>query len=129
MPSFVSKAAAAQALRQDLDDAQWQQLDALLRRAERELRLLIGPLEPHDQQLVADTLIDAVREEWHNPDRYRSETDNTYSYTRYALPSGEQGRFWWPTNLYGLFGLQRPGKALRVIPVGLSPAGRGWLPW
>lgn len=127
MSDFVGQDDAEEALREELSETQWSQIEALLRRAERELTLLVGDLSRHDPLLVGDTLIDAIREEWTNPDRYRSETDNSYSYTRYSLPSGEQGRFWWPRNLYELFGIKRPGKKLRVLPIGVSSASRGWV--
>lgn len=126
---YVTRPEAEAAFRQDFTDEQWQQLQALLRRAARELTLLVGPLDQYDRQLVSDTLLDAVQHEWTNPDRFRSETDQSYSYQRFELPSGLRGRFWWPENLCDLFGIpsDRRGK-LRVIRIGVSPVQRGWLP-
>lgn len=108
-----------------LTPEQWGRVQGLLRRAARELTLLVGDLEQHDSALVKDTLIDAVREDAINPERYISETDDAYSYRRYDLPDGTPGRFWWPANLLALFGLNEPGKRLRVIP--LRPSPRGWV--
>lgn len=125
---YVTQPEAEAAFRQDLTSEEWEQLQALLRRAARELELLVGPLGEHDRQLVSDSLLDAVKHEWTNPDRFRSETDQSYSYQRFELPSGLRGRFWWPENLLDLFGIPRDYRGrLRVIPVGVSPAGRGWL--
>lgn len=108
-----------------LTPEQWARVQGLLRRAERELTLLVGDLTKHDEALVKDTLIDAVREDAINPDRYQSETDDAYSYRRYDLPDGTPGRFWWPANLLELFGIRRPGRLLRAIP--LRPSPRGWV--
>lgn len=108
-----------------LTPEQWARVQGLLRRAERELTLLVGGLAKHDPDLVRDTLIDAVREDAINPDRYQSETDDAYSYRRYDLPDGTPGRFWWPANLLELFGIRRPGRLLRAIP--LCPSPRGWV--
>lgn len=108
-----------------LTPEQWVRVQGLLRRAERELTLLVGGLAKHDPDLVRDTLIDAVREDAINPDRYQSETDDAYSYRRYDLPDGTPGRFWWPANLFELFGIRRPGRLMRAIP--LRPSPRGWV--
>lgn len=108
-----------------LTPEQWKRVQGLLRRAERELTLLVGDLYQHDEDLVRDTLIDAVREDAINPDRYQSETDDAYSYRRYDLPDGTPGRFWWPANLLDLFGVGRPGRPLRVVH--MRPSPRGWV--
>lgn len=115
-------------LRREVSDAEWAQIQALLRRAERELTLLVGDLAQYDPALVADTLTDAIREEWVNPDRLKQEMDSSYSYTKAELPDGQQGRFWWPSNLLDLFGVERASSGrLRVLSVGISPAMRGWV--
>lgn len=111
----------------EVTDADWPRIEGLVRRAQRELTLLVGDLGPHDAALVRDTLLDAIREEWSNPNRLVSESDDNYSYRRHTLPSGAPGRFWWPVNLLDLFGVESAGGRLRSIPVGLSPASRGWL--
>ncbi|WP_346007461.1 hypothetical protein [Janibacter terrae] len=107
-----------------LTPEQWSRVQGLLRRAERELTLLVGDLAGHDGELIKDTLVDAVREDAINPDRYQSETDDAYSYRRYDLPDGTPGRFWWPANVLELFGIKRPGGRLSVVR--LHPSPRGW---
>lgn len=128
MSDYVQKADMEAVLRRPISEDEWTHIEALLRRAERELALLVGDLGQHDPQLVADTLVDAIREEWVNPQRLKSETDDSYSYTRVELSSGQRGRFWWPCNLLDLFGIvrEKPGR-LRVIPVGISTGMRGWV--
>lgn len=121
------KSAVELAFRRSLSGDEYMQVLDLSRRAERELALLVGDLSAFDVELVHDTLIDAIREEWVNPERYRSETDDSYSYTRFALPSGIQGRFWWPSNLYGLFGVEKVQRRPRTVIIGTPPAMRGWL--
>lgn len=108
-----------------LTPEQWGRVQGLLRRAARELTLLVGDLEQHDSALVKDTLIDAVREDAINPERYISETDDAYSYRRYDLPDGTPGRFWWPANLLELFGIKAPGRLIRVVR--MRPSPRGWV--
>ncbi len=114
------------ALRRQISADDWGHATDLLRRAERELTLLVGDLSGFDQTLVTDTLYDSIREEWRNPDGYRSETDDSYSYTRFQMPSGIQGRFWWPINLYDLFGVEPARKAGRTLPLPLAGVSRGW---
>lgn len=111
-----------------LDESEWQRIDGLLRRAERELTLLVGDLSGYDGRLVADTLVDAVIESQmvDNPARFRSESDGDYTYTRMTLTNGSRSRFWWPRNLLELFGIHDSGRRLRVHRIGPSPAGRGW---
>ncbi|MGO1562616.1 MAG: hypothetical protein ACTHW7_12410 [Actinomycetaceae bacterium] len=125
---YVTKPDMEAVLRREVTEAEWGQIQALLRRAERELTLLVGDLSQHDPELVADTLADAIREEWVNPERYKSEQDNSYSYTRATLPSGHEGRFWWPENLLELFGIGKDHRGrLKVVPIGISPGMRGWI--
>lgn len=126
--NYVTKVQMEIALRRTIDDVEWAQIEGLLRRAARELDLLVGDLSTFDSELVSDTLVDAIREDVENPGRLRMEQDGSYSYQRYAMPSGLEGRFWWPTNLLDLFGIATDsGNRLRVIPIGISRAGRGWL--
>lgn len=124
---MIQKDSIETAFRRDLTDDEYEQVLDLLRRAERELGLLVGDLSGFNQQLVNDTLVDSVREEFTNPHRYRSETDDSYSYTRFALPGGIKGRFWWPLNLYGLFGLDQVRQRPRTVIIGTPSAMRGWL--
>ncbi len=124
---YVSNLALESVLRTTLTDVELGQIEGLIRRAERELALLVGDLAQYDPELVEDTLVDSIREAWLNPQGLRSETDDSYSYTRFAMSSGTPGRFWWPTNLHALFGLPAPGKRLRTIPLGITPGSRGWL--
>lgn len=125
---YVTKDEMEAVLRRPLSGEQWVQMQGLLRRAARELELLVGDLTQYDPELVGDTLADAIREEWVNPDRLKQEMDSSYSYTKAELPDGQEGRFWWPSNLLALFGVEQPkGGRLRVIRVGVSPAMHGWI--
>ena len=125
---WVTKVALEAALRRPLTDEEWVQAQELLRRAARELTLLVGDLAQYDPDLVSDTLVDAIREEWVNPDRLTSEQDSSYSYRKTTLPSGAPGRFWWPENLLDLFGIGGDHRGrLRVVPARISPGMRGWL--
>lgn len=122
---YVTRTDMETALRRTIDDAEWAQIEGLLRRAARELALLVGDLAEHDPTLVGDTLVDAIREDVENPERLRMEQDGSYSYQRFALPSGLEGRFWWPINLRDLFGLPSTRGRIRVARMGFSP--RGWV--
>lgn len=117
---------------------EWKQIDALLRRAERELAILVGDLSQFDPQLVKDTLIDAivVGGTVTNPEGFKSETDGDYSYVRFDLPDGlGKSRFWWPLNLCVLFGdpdtpfcnLSRGGGKVTTHSIRTSCAMRGWV--
>ena len=86
----------------------------------------MGDLAGYDVGLVSDTLADAIREELLNPERYRSETDGNYSYTRMTLSSGARGRFWWPVNLLDLFGISSTRRPRTVFMRPLSPGSSGW---
>lgn len=122
---YVTRADMQAALGRTIDDAEWEQVQGLLRRAARELTLLVGELAQYDRQLVVDTLVDAIREDVENPERLRMEQDGSYSYQRFALPSGLEGRFWWPINLRDLFGLPSDRGRIRVARMGFSP--HGWV--
>ena len=122
---YVTRADMQAALGRTIDDAEWEQVQGLLRRAARELTLLVGELAQYDRQLVVDTLVDAIREDVENPERLRMEQDGSYSYQRFALPSGLEGRFWWPINLRDLFGLPSARGRIRVARMGFSP--HGWV--
>lgn len=113
----------------EVTEQEWTRITGYLRRASRELVLLIGGLEGHDQDLVKDTLIDAVIESQlvDNPNRFASESDGGYSYTRYSLPSGHQSRFWWPSNLLELFGKRVAKGELRMRSIRPSRPYMGWL--
>ena len=111
-----------------LTDTEWKRTSGLLRRAERELALIVGPLDQiPDVQLVKDTLIDAVIESQliDNPNHYRSESDGGYSYSRFTLPSGRASRFWWPQNLLELFGRRVDDGKLRMLRA--RPSRLGWV--
>lgn len=127
MAIIPNKSLVELAFRRTLSDDEYLQVLDLARRAERELGLLVGDLSAFDDELVRDTLLDAIREEWVNPERFRSETDDSYSYTRFSVPGGIRGRFWWPLNLYGLFGIERAVGRPRTVIIGSPPAMRGWL--
>ena len=122
---YVTRSDMEAALGRTIDDAKWAQVQGLLRRAARELTLLVGELTQYDRQLVVDTLVDAIREDVENPERLRMEQDGSYSYQRFALPSGLEGRFWWPINLRDLFGLPSARGRIRVTRMGFSP--HGWV--
>lgn len=125
---YVTKTDMEAVLRRPIDMDEWEQIQGLLRRAARELTLLVGDLTQYDPELVGDTLADAIREEWNNPNHIKQETDSSYSYTRAVLESGQEGRFWWPSNLLALFGIHDDYRGrLRVLKVGVSPAMRGWV--
>lgn len=117
---------------------EWEAISALLRRAERELELLVGDLSQHDPELVADTLIDsvAVSQILDNPEGFKSETDGDYTYVRFNLPEGlGRSRFWWPPMLCKLFGdpdttfcrLGQHGGKATTHPIKISCSMRGWL--
>lgn len=123
-----------------IDDATWLRVRALLRRAQRELTLMLGDLHQFDEETVIDALVDAVAQSGQvdNPGRLRSESDGDYSYTRYDLPGGAgRTRFWWPYDLCALFGdpdtefcrmgAIKPGK-IRMVPLRSSSGYLGWPP-
>lgn len=137
MSEFVTEA-EWEAQRGPISEDEWASVSALLRRAERELELLVGDLTQFDRQLVSDTLIDSVSvsQILDNPEGFKSETDGDYTYTRFDLPSGlGRSRFWWPPMLCRLFGdpdtdfcrLNRGGGKVNTYPIQISCSMRGWL--
>ena len=100
-------------------------VEGLIRRAERSLQALQGmpPLASiADQQLVKDTVVDAVIRRLDNPRGFIAESDGDYSY---RLEAGSDG-FMWPSDWQALFGVVSPAAPARTIPVRIGCGWGGW---
>lgn len=91
------------------------QIDGVIRRAERSLAGMVGDLSLYDQQLVVDTVVDAVKRRLDNPSGFIEETSGDYTY---KLAKGADG-FWWPEDWRTLFGIPTLAGAQSVWLSGL----------